>query len=523
MVVVLLSASAQSWLDYDQALSRHLWLRTANAAALATYQPTDTTQRLLAQAQVGIATGQGHLTPLNQSPNAWQVQADARAIYRMSHRVVTRGSMVYRNAWGTKAGGSVWVNPEQMPFDIIETADSTRGKVGMESYRLTGEVGVSALQNLSLGATIAYETASYAKKKDPRHTNQLMQLDASVGATWQTASFTLGANYLLRRTTEGMQFSTYGRTDQVYRYLIDQGACFGRDEQAGGRGYVGNDYERPYQDMRHGVALQAGYEQGRWSVLIEGQWLRRHGHYGLESPSMLDFNRHHGDEWHLRSWWQHALPATIHRITAQWSHLQLSDLERTYRIISQGGVTDTEYYDDRLLGEHEQDRLSLAYDMEYGIQHQLAQWQAHIAVDYQRRDLTASLYPYYRQQHTHSTTLTVAGRRSWLLANDQVWSLRVQTAWSTGGGTAAGDGTYVAPSHDATPPAEYTALLMRQYEWLTATRLGGEVALRWSLPMMRHRLRFYVDACYGYTHALDPHWLTDAHRHTASVVLGCLF
>lgn len=522
-LAVAVAAGAQSWLDYDQALSSHSWLRTANAAALTTYLPTDSSQRLMADAHIGISTEHGHLAPLNSSPQGWQAFADVRSIYRMSRRVVARGSMSYRNGWGSHAGGSIWVCPDDMPFDITETSDSTRGNIGLERYRLTGEVGVDVWHGLNVGASIHYETASYAKKKDPRHTNQLMRLDAAVGTTWQTGGLMLGANYLLRRTTEGVQFSTYGRTDRVYNYLIDQGAAFGREEQSGGRGYVGTDYERPYLDMRHGVALQVGYTQGPWSVVVQWQWLHRHGHFGLESPSRLDFNRHHGNEWHLQSWWQHATPATIHRVTAAWSHEGLCDAERTYRIVSADGVTDTEYYDDRQLGERDQDNLSLTYDLQWGISRHLAQWRAQLAVTHHRRDLTASLYPYYRQQQTHLTELSLGGSRNWLLDNDHTWSLFLEAGWAMGGGTAYKDGTYVPPSDGAVAPNDYTTLLMRQYEWLTSTRLHGAVGIRWSMPLVHQRLRTYVDVRYCYVHALDIHWLDDAHRHTGVLTLGCMF
>lgn len=522
-VVASMTAHAQSWLDYDQVLSPLSWLRTSNAAALTTYHPTDSSQRLLAEGQVGITTGQGHLTAPNQSPHSWQALAHVRSIYRMSKRVVARGAMVYNNGWGSQAGGSIWVQPDEMPFDITETADSTRGNIGLERYKLQGEVGVTTWRGLSMGASIGYETATYAKKKDPRHTNQHMRLDASAGTTWQTRGLTLGANYLLRRTTEGVQFRNYGRTDQVYHYLIDQGAAFGRNEQSGGRGYVGTDYERPYLDMRHGIALQAGYAHGPWSAVVEWQWLHRHGHYGLESPARLDFNRHNGNEWHLCSWWQHASASSIHRVTASWSHQQISDFERTYRIISEDGITDTEYYDDRLLGEREQDDLALTYDLQWGIHRQLATWQAQATVGHQRRDLTASLYPYYRQQQTHSTHITLTGERNWLRDNDHTWSVRLQAGWATGGGTAAKDGTYTTPSDGSTAPAEHLLLMMRQYEWLTATRLQGCVGLRWSMPLANHRLRTYVDVQYGYAHAFDTHYLDNAHRHTATLAIGCHF
>lgn len=522
-VAFAVAGHAQTWLDYDQALSAYSWLHTTNAATLTTYQPTDSSQRLLADAHVGVSIAQGHLASSNATPESWGIDAAVRSIARMSRRVVLRGAMEYSNTWGHQAGGSVWMCPDDRPFDIIECNDSTRGDIGLERYYLDGEVGVMTVGGLSLGARFAYATASSAKKKDPRHTNTLMQLDVSVGGSWQVDRWRFGANYLLKRTTEALQFSTYGRTDRVYGYLIDQGAAFGRDEQSDGKGYVGSDHEKPWLDMRHGVALQAGFANNPWSAVIEWQWMHRHGHYGLESPSHLDFNRHKGNEWHLRSWWQYATSATIHRITAEWSHETIQDDERTYRIVTTGGVTDINYYDDRQTGEREVNDINITYDAQWGIRRSLATWQAQACLNHYRRSLTASLYPYYRQQLTRLTDIILSVCRNWLAHNDHVWSLAIAAGWSGGGGTPAKDGTYTAVIQESAPVADHNELLMRQYEWFTADRMHGGITMRWSMPLLHQHLRLYAQAGYRIAHAMDVKYLQGSNRHTGTISLGCLF
>lgn len=518
--MVVMSGQAQSWLDYDQALSPWAWLRTTNPAALTTYAPDDSTLRLLADARVGITTGQGHLAPLSVAPDSWQVDAAVRSIARMSHRVVLCGGMDYTNLWGHDAAGSVWLVPDDMPFDITETTDSTRGNLSIEHYGINGEVGVLVGSGVSLGARFAYATASGAKRKDPRHTGTRMQMDVSVGALWRSGNVSLGANYLLRRTTEALQFSTYGRTDRVYDYLIDQGAFFGRDEQSDSKGYVGTDYEKPWLDMRHGVALQLGYDHGSCSAGIEGQWLHRHGHYGLESPSLLDFNRHHGDEWHLTAWLQHATVSDLYRLTAHWNRQDINDDERTYRIVTQDGITQVNYYDDWRLGERRVDDFTIVADAQWGIDRALATWQAQASVSHKRRTLTASLYPYYRQQLARLTDVTLTGRRNWLTRNDHTWSLTLTAGWAGGGGTPCHDGAYT-DTQDAAPVSDHTLLLMRQYEWFTADRLHMGITLRWSMPV--GKFRPYAEAAWRYCHALDIDYLQDSHRHTATLAVGCQF
>lgn len=523
LLAIAWPTASQSWLDYDQVVVHYPLLQSRNAAALTTYCPADSSQHLLGDARLTMSTSHGHLAAPHVAPHSWDAGAHVRSIYRMSRRVVVKGSMDYNYSWGKQAGGSVWIDPSVMPFDITEVDDSTRGHISLESYRLNGGLGVDVGRGVSLGATFDYTTASGAKKKDPRHVNSLMSCVVGVGATWHIDRFTLGGNHLFTRRTEGLKFSTFGRTDRVYRYLIDQGAFFGREETTDGNGYVSDDNERPLLDIGHGLTLYAAYHHGTMDWGIEGGWAHRHGHYGLEAPSMIDFNRHRGDSWELHCWWQRDNGTEMQRVNISYVNRHLDDHERTYRIITEQGVTDTRYHDDRLIGERDNSVLAVNADARWGITRQLATWQVQGTLTHYRRSLTASLYPYYRQQLAHLTEFAVEGRHNWLTPSNHVWSLRLQAGWADGGGTASLDGTYQTPSAEATAPQVYTLYLMRQYEYLTAKRLLAGASVYWSAPIAQHRMRLYAEAAYRYRQALDTDYLQDGHRHDASLSVGCLF
>ncbi len=523
LLVTCTTATAQSWLDYDQALADYPLLQSRNAATLTTFSPADSSQLLMGDVRLTARTSHGHLDGPDVTPHSWEAGALVRSIYRMSRRVVVMGSMDYTYSWGRDAGGSVWIAPEQMPFNITETADSTHGNISLETYHLNGEIGVDVGGGVSLGARFDYTTASGAKKKDPRHVNSLMNCQAAMGITWSIDGVTIGGNYLYGRRTEGLKFSTFGRTDRVYHYLIDQGAYFGREESTDGNGYVSDDNERPLLDIRHGLSLLTAYRHGTWTWGIEGAWTHRHGHYGLESPSMIDFNRHSGDAWDVWSWWQRNNGSSMQRVTVSYSHQSIKDYERTYRIITEQGVTDIHYYDDRLIGKCNSTVLAVTGDVRWGIRRQLPAWRVLASVAHDRHTTTASLYPFYRQQLTHLTEYILQGSRNWLTAHDQVWSLQLQAGWANGGGTARRDGVYQTPDANAAIPQEHTLYLMRRFEHLTAQRLLAGVQVRWSTPVARQRMRLYAEAGYSYRHAFDVHYLDDGHRHQVSVSLGCLF
>lgn len=523
LLSIALPAAAQSWLDYDQTVGRYPLLRTSNAATLTTYNPSDSSQRLLGDARLTISTGQGHLEGPDVSPHAWAADAQVRSIYRMSRRVVVSGSMRYNYNWGSQCGGSVWIDPERMPFNITEINDTTLGNASLETYRLTGDVGVDVGRGVSLGGRFDYTSASGAKKKDPRHTNTLMRCAGSVGAIWQTGGITVGANYLVERSTEALKFSTVGRTDQIFHYLIDQGAYFGREESTDGNGYVGSSNEHPLLDIKHGIAIQAGYHPGRWDWCLEGQWKHRHGHYGLESPSLIDFNRHHGDQWDIASWCQHDDGGSLQRVGAYYRHCNLKDYERTYRIITTGGVTDVNYYDDRLMSNSDRHTIGISGEAQWGIKRQLAAWTVEATLQHDRRSVTASVYPFYRQQQSHFTEFTLQGGHNWLTSGDHVWSLMLLAGWGDGGGCDAHDGTYQVPDADAMAPHDHLLYRMREFEQLSARRLHCGAQARWSRSMNRQRMRLYIEGHFLYSQAFDIHYLQDGYRLQAALSIGCQF
>lgn len=527
MAVVLLwatgTAHAQSWLDYDQVLAHYPWIETTNPAVLSTYHPEDSTQNLLGDARLTLNTRQGNFVDPNTPPHVWSADGRVRSIYRMGPRVVLSGSMDYSYAWGSKAGGSVWIDPERMAFDITQTDDSTRGNVNRETYRLTGKAGVDVGNGLSLGGSVEYSTASGAKRKDPRHTNSLMNCRVSAGASWQTSGLTLGANYLYGRNTEALKFSTVGRTDRVYHYLINHGAYFGREESTDGNGYVGSTHERPWLDIRHGLAAQAGYRHDEWDWGIESTWVHRHGHYGLESPSMIDFNRHRGDEWCVMSWWQRDKGSSLMRFNILYKYQAVKDFERTYRIITTNGVTDVTYYDDRLMSEVNKSEVLVTGNLRWGIRRQLPTWELKASLVHRRRSLTASVFPYYRQQTAHLTGFDLNGMHSWLMTGDQTLSLVMNAGWSGGGGTVCLDGVYQTPADNAMFPHDNQLYMMREFEYLTANRLNAGVSVRWSRPIAGQNIRLYLEGNYRYLQAFGIDYLEGTTRHHLAMSVGCQF
>lgn len=113
------------------------------------------------------------------------------------------------------------------------------------------------LKVLSLGARVDYTAANYAKYKDLRHKNKLMDLSATAGLTVPVASWlTVGADYRYHRSNESVTFGVYGKNDKVYKSLISYAAFMGRVEQFGNSGYTDKSREMPLFDEGHGAGVQ---------------------------------------------------------------------------------------------------------------------------------------------------------------------------------------------------------------------------------------------------------------------------
>ena len=175
------------------------------------------------------------------------------------------------------------------------------------------------------------------------------------------------------------------------------------------------------------------------------------------------------------------------------------------------------------MGNHAGSMLNAMVDMGWGINRQLPTWQIIADMEHSRSMITASVFPYYRQQSTHLTEVKLRLIRNWITSNDQVWSGQLLAGWAGGGGTVNLDGTYQTPSPDAEGPLDHTLYLMRQYESLTAQRMLVGAQVRWSKPIAHARMRLYAEANYKYCQAFDIHYLEDGHRHQVAMSVGCLF
>ena len=181
----------------------------------------------LSYLQLSADKQNGGFRNYTQSNDSFQWTLNTESYYRLNPSIMLYGAMGYTGAAGKVMEGTAFINPSA-PFQIIESDASNKGDKKLETYRLQGGIGWEASSRLSLGASIRYTAANYAKHKDLRHKNTLMDMNVSVGANWKiNPILTAGLSYRYHRNNEAVEFATYGNKDIQYYSLISYGNFYG--------------------------------------------------------------------------------------------------------------------------------------------------------------------------------------------------------------------------------------------------------------------------------------------------------
>ena len=161
--------------DYSFVRQSSPWLIQRNAAALTLYSSQN-----IAEAELSLSHANGRLAPANGSPSLTTLQAAIESYYRINARMVVYGAISYDNQSGSDMTGSVFMQ-DRLPFDIVEDSLNNAGRKHRDTYHLTGAFGYDVYNGYSIGIKADYTAANYAKYKDLRHKNKLMDLQLTAG------------------------------------------------------------------------------------------------------------------------------------------------------------------------------------------------------------------------------------------------------------------------------------------------------------------------------------------------------
>lgn len=518
--IVAQPSDSIGWTTMSYLKQSEAWLGSENAAGLYTlpnYQ--------FSVAEVYANKQNGKFVDYYQSDNSIELGAKVESFYRFNSKIVFYGQMEYLNFTGKNMGGSYFINPKDNPFDIVEYTDDNRGEKKLENYHLTGAVSADLSKKLSIGGKLDYTAANYSKRKDLRHVNNLMDLYLTAGLVYRmNKHLTLGANYYYRRSTEGLLLDMYGTTDNIYYSLVSYGAFYGSRESFGDTGYTKENEEKPLFNQYHGGSVQLN-----WSILPQLKFFNelgyksRSGYYGKKSPSTVVYSEHNSDIWSYHGVLSLAEKKNFHSLQIDFRQEALTNVENIYQYnnSSSTGISNVEYYGTLDTTDKTTRNLSAQYVGHFNTNEGCPTWVVEGGFSYFNRELTASVYPYYRKQNVHNTTFHLSGERN-ILTNSGMYSIYLGGSYASGGGDIFSDGTYATPSDSQSEPASTTTFLYREFEYMTNKQIRGEVGFKYTRSILKG-IKGFTSLHYGLTKAFDVTYLEGSQHHELTWTIGCTF
>ena len=505
--------------DFEYIRHSDPWLTGYNAAGLYLLPLDD-----ISVAEVSFDKSNGKFVNYYQSDNSFTLGGKAESFYRLSPKAVMYGMVSYENFQGRNMGGSAFINPYYNPFDIVEHADTNIGKKQMEHYHLIGAASIDLYKGLKLGGKIDYLAANYAKFKDLRHKNKLLDMSLTVGLSYPVNSFLeVGANYFYRRSTEGIVFHAYGNTDRQYYSLINFGAFFGRREILGNTGYTRDNENNPLFNEFHGGSLQLQlFFSPQITFFNEFTYKKRDGYFGKRSPNTIVYSNHNSGIMEYSGRFSLLSGKNRHSIAFSAANEELENHENIYKIENnEGNNNDVVYYGKNKMLDKKTLTAQLEYTGNLNVVDFNPLWVLKAVAGFSQRQQTTSVYPYYRKQTVRVFDANLSANRN-IFAEGQVFSIGLNTGFNAGSGTDKNDGMYTSNSDDGANPSSLDASLYREYEYLTASHIKAGAAFRYARPINQD-VSAYVAINYQFIKALDIKHLPGDTFGSFTIKFGCEF
>jgi hypothetical protein len=513
-------SSSIEWKDYDYIKNSDARLTGYNASGLK-HLSVDR----IASANIFANKQNGKFINYHQSDDSYTLGAQTESFLRLSPKIVFYGKISYDNFTGKNMGGSAFINPYYNPFDIVEYSDSTRGKKNLETYHLTGAASADLTERLTIGGKVDYTATNYAKQKDLRHKNKMLDLYATAGLTYRINTLIeAGASYYYRRSVEGLKFDMYGTNEKQYFSLINYGAFFGKTEMFGSDGYTDKDNEKPMFNEFHGASLSLDINiNPEMHFFNEITYKLRDGEYGRRSARDIVYSEHNSVIYEYNGSLSYKQGENHHLLNVNFENETLENFENIYRLETRpGGSSYIVYYDQLKAADKERLSAKALYTAYLGIKDYCPTWILKGGAAFQQNKLTASLYPFYRKQTIQYTDYNIFAARN-IVNGKNMYSFSVDAHYISGGGTKNKDGEYATPGDSQTRPRYTDINLNNEYEYLTTDQVKANIGIKYSRKLEDVGINGYAALNYSLTKAFEVKHLPDDNFSSISLSLGCVF
>ena len=487
---LLMCGMAVSAQTYERVLRNNLWNDSRNVTGVR----QDSVSRSYAELS-GSYEG-GEFKDTWQASQGWSAGASTASIRHMENMTL-KGSFSFTQTEGYDMCGSMFIKPGFYPVDVLEF---TPGRKTLQTYAFDGGISYDLGSNWRIGAMMDFESSNIAKRKDLRHSNWRLDMTVAPGFMYHAGDFAVGANYLLRKTSETIEAEQVGIAESSYNAFLDKGLMYGvysiwtgsglHLEDAGVKGF-------PVKGLSHGGAVQMQYK----GLFAEAEYLHTSGSIGEKEYIWFLFP---GNEVNVRLGYVHDAKHFA-RIDFGWRARTLD--ETVLEKVTVGGITT-------VVG-HGQNRIQkesgLTFRPEYEYVTEKVEVLATAKIDISN-ETVSQMYPYVMAQ-----SLVTYGGDIRVKTYIGAFDLALKAGYAAG---KVNEENWLTSEDSGvqTSPYRLQDWYDRQMEYAAASSMSAGLALRWNFWK-----GLYTEAEGSWQHAFNLKHIPAPNRYGATLKLGYNF
>jgi hypothetical protein len=422
------------------------------------------------------------------------------ASYTKIKKATFFGKVDYNNFIGQDMTYSGLIYPERYMTIVGDDRPAEKRK---ESYKLNGGFSVPIVRNLLFGLQINYETANLAKMKDLRHKTSLLDFEVTGGLIYSRGCLNIGANYYYRKFHENVAFSKIAEDDVLYNGYLYKGMWFGMNDIWSDEAL---NLTRPFIDVINGGSLQLEYVKDNLRIHNEITYQYQDGYTG--PGASRSYSQSEGNIYQYKGIAQYETPGTRHYLRFLSRYEEAVNYDNVTNSERIGGITVIYYYGLNKTFSKRKHNMNLQYELALGELKCNPEWN--ISGEYNYTSLTSQsslITPFYFTQELMLHSASGKIKKNFLFSTGMI-DLYLEGGYANGSGDRMDTNRAPGASEQITEdiiPYQNRELLKREYEYLTAQKMFGEIGFRYSKFIMNQNRAgsLYFDAKYSYTKASD--------------------
>lgn len=517
LLLPLLMRAQEGSYDMEFVKMTNPWLVSSNMSGLF-LMPVDR----ISIAGAGFHKENGGLVSSDMSDDSYGAGVSTESFVKVSDKLSFYGKLSYDYFHGKNMGGSVFTDAFHSPLNIVEYSDTTAGVKNKEDYNIAGGLSLRLGKKWSIGVKADYLTGNYAKRKDPRFSNSVMNLDLGAGAAWQASDkFTAGINAIYTKKIEAVEAGIYGTTDKQYYSLVDYGGYFGTRELLNNlSGFLLLKSHRLLVNHYYGGSLQLDFS-GNNDFFNEITVLYREGYYGKRTSTTPVFTEHGGMVFKYSGTFLIHGRRVLHRIGIDAGYETIGNDKNVFKEnYVPGEGNKVEYGGKNEVLDRQDVNASVSYTGYAGTEGKLPVWEFGSAITLFNRTQTATVYPFCRDQDLLTYALDMNVYRN-IIRGKNIYGLGLDVRLRSGSGTKNED--YAIASSTSSRPAVQDTYLDRDYEYRVSTGAVNRLIFKYMREFNKN-IAGYVSLAGTADYLFSsPEYLPGRARSVLEITFGCVF